>query len=229
MLKLHGEGALRLAVFFPEGVRHAQQQHVADKIEHRRVGRRVLALRARDGQFNGGPVSFGHAVVVDIGPVHGKTGDDLADGVGETAEGKIPRVTALLGQTVELMREYVNLTRQGYLHDQFLTVIDQLRELAAGTGEAGIDVGQALLIVLIDKNPVQHAQKVIAAGPIYWPVRGQAFARAQDLFHHHVAGQVGRNEVNPGQHLTDMRVGLRGHGEVGGQEGTSTQRQAGAL
>src|SRR5262245_32059673 len=95
-----------------------------------------------------------------------------------------------LGQAVELISEDIELAREGHLHNQFFAVVDQLGKIDTGTSEAAVGIGEAFLVLLLDEDPVEGIEKIVASGAIHWPVLRKALVRPQNFLHHNKAWAV---------------------------------------
>src|SRR5262249_17394580 len=83
LLELLDKRALGFMIGFADRVWVCQQQDIADRLENRGVDCRFFTLGACDRLFDQSRFSCPDTTISDIVAVDGKTGDNLANGMGE--------------------------------------------------------------------------------------------------------------------------------------------------
>src|SRR5688572_4541985 len=87
-----------------------------------------------------------------------------------------------LRDTVEEMRQDVDLTGQRELHRLLLLLVDQVGEVDPLPDERGIEIGKRFLVGAIDKEAIDGDHGIVAAGAADGPSGGERLAVRQDLF-----------------------------------------------
>ena len=96
----------------------------------------------------------------------------------------------LLGNSVEIVAQHIDLAGHGHLHYQLLLLIDNLLKIRSLPDESFIDFFKCLCTGGINEDTVDGVEKDITGGTEDRPVFGHPLPPDQDLFTHDIEGLI---------------------------------------
>ena len=190
LLELAGESLLLGPIILADKVGRITQNHVADETKDAAAQERVAYPCHPHGRLDIAPIGRARSGRVDVRAINGEAGDHFAQRVSERIESKVARAPRLLSQSVELMRQHVQLARQRHLHDQQLLAIDKFGERHGVRNKFAVEPADPLDLAAIHEQAVDLVEEVVAAGAVDRPGWNELLTRAQDLFDDDVERRV---------------------------------------
>ncbi len=171
--------------------RALQEQDPLKEVEHRRARFRAAPLGLLERLPEIATVPRGEVEPPDVGPVDGKGGRHLDEGLPQLLPGQVPGVPVLIRQPAQVLPQGVHLPREKRLHDQLLFLVDHRVEVRGLSEEPGIRLAERTEAARAYEDAVRRVQEVVPGGPPDRPFRGKGLVLLEDLLHHQVKGGVG--------------------------------------
>ncbi len=111
-----------------------------------------------------------------------KTGHDLAQTAEQRGPRKVARPAMLFGDAHQLVRQDVQLARQGRRQNRCLGVVQDSGKSGRLTEEPHVGIANGEPTLAIDEQAVEQVQKVVAGGSLDGPIAGQRFVPREDFF-----------------------------------------------
>ena len=175
-----------LTVAFAASFQILEQQNLPDKIIDTDVRCRAATLGGGNGPVHIAPVLLSHLFAGHIRSINRKTSNYLKQRGTLGRQREVACVAIGLGNTVEIIGEYVQFAGKRRTHDKFFAFIKQIVEVELGTSIAMVDTVQFPLCRSEDKQPVNQISKIVAGRAMHLPVLRQAFVTCQDLLSHQI-------------------------------------------
>ncbi len=162
-------------------VRVPRQNDFPEEIKERRFHRRIPSSRPRNRLFEERAVARRPAAGVDVGPIHGEAGHHFGDDVAQGVEREVARSPVAVGNLLQAVREHVQFARHSGRHDQPLALIHLVLDRLRAPAQLGVGTADASHLRLVDEDPVEVVEIVVAGRPRHRPSRRQRLASGQDL------------------------------------------------
>ncbi len=177
------------------GSRELQSQQPAQELEQERVEVEAAGRGRFHRGFDGPAVGVSELVTgAEVGPVHGKTGQHLAQARPQLPPGVIAVAPVALAHQGPQCGEALHLGRQLLPHDLHLRVVHDLGIVRPPPDEGVVTVAQLGHVVGVDEQAVDPVQELVARGPGHRPGPGQRLVGLQDVLDHHPGAAGGRGQ-----------------------------------
>ena len=186
LLHLHGEAEpLPRLVVLAGAFRAARgQQHLPQIIEDRALHHRIAPPGFGDRGRDRIPIEVADAACADIGPIHWKTGGDLAQHLPAAVEGEIAVPAVAFGEPVQRVRQDIQLTRHRCEHDRQAASVRHLVERLRPASHPGVDATEFADVARIHEQPRHRGEKPVARRSGDPPVGTKHLVGRQDLLRH---------------------------------------------